>query len=174
MEEILKDIKGYEGIYQISNCGRLRSLRRKRVDRNQVLKEKILKQSCLNGYYIINLLKNSHRKCFYVHRLVATAFIPNPDNNPCVNHKDENKKNNNINNLEWCTHRYNSNYGTSKARAGEKHKKKVLQYNKNGELIKEWESLSKVANTLNTSISNISCCCSEKQKTSNGYIWRYK
>ena len=109
MEE-WKDIKGYEGIYQISNKGRVKSLNYKRTG-----KEKILKLSSdTNGYKKITLFKNSKRKTYSIHKLVAEAFLPNPDNLPVVNHKDENKLNNNVENLEWCTQEYNVKYSLSK------------------------------------------------------------
>ena len=105
MEE-WKDIKGYEGKYQISNKGRVKSLNYKRTG-----KEKILKLSSdINGYKKITLCKNSKQKTYLIHKLVAEAFLPNPDNLPVVNHKDENKLNNNVENLEWCTQAYNVNY----------------------------------------------------------------
>ena len=108
MQEIWKDIRGYEGYYQVSNFGNVRSM--DRVDsycRN--LKGRILKLS--NGIYkSVTLSINNVCKNYNVHRLVAEAFIPNPDNLPCINHKDEDKHNNNVNNLEWCTYGYNNNY----------------------------------------------------------------
>ena len=104
MEE-WKDIIGYEGLYQVSNLGRVRR------------SGKILKGGYNNkGYHTINLCKKGISKSFFVHRLVAIAFIPNPNNLPIVNHKDENPKNNCIENLEWCTYKYNANYGTARER----------------------------------------------------------
>lgn len=103
--EIWKDIKDYEGLYQISNYGRVKSL-----SNSQKRKEKILKPEIRTGYYSINLCKNGNQKNTRIHRLVAEAFIPNPDNLLCVNHKDENKLNNKVENLEWCTHLYNYHY----------------------------------------------------------------
>ena len=105
MQEVWKDIKGYEGLYQISNTGKVKGLKR-----NKVLKP-ILQRS---GYYYVDL----QRKRRLVHRLVAEAFIDNPDNLPEVNHKDENKLNNSVENLEWCDSKYNANYGTRNKRRG--------------------------------------------------------
>ena len=122
--EIWKDIEGYEGLYQISNKGRVKSL-----GNNKNRKEKILSCKPNNkGYLRVNLYKNGKKKHFSVHRLVAIAFIPNPNNLLEVNHKDENKENNHVKNLEWCTSEYNNNYGThnersSISRKGKKHKK---------------------------------------------------
>ena len=109
MKEIWKDIEGYEGIYQISNLGRVKSLARQYKNRkcNECIKSPSLAGK---GYYRIALCKNGNIKCFYVHQLVANTFIPNPNNFKIVNHKDENKLNNNVNNLEWCDNKYNINY----------------------------------------------------------------
>ena len=108
-KEIWKDIDGYEGLYQVSNLGRVKSLHHN--------KEKILKGSYNSkGYYFVKLCKNGISKSIFVHRLVAQEFIPNPDNLPIVNHKDENPRNNNVDNLEWCTQKYNANYGTVRER----------------------------------------------------------
>lgn len=119
MQEIWKDIKGYEKLYQVSNLGRIRSLDRIILQYNgyddgeRLYKGKILKP-CIkpNGYSQVGLWKDKKVKWFIIHRLVAETFIPNPENKPQVNHKDENKQNNNIKNLEWCSCSYNINYGT--------------------------------------------------------------
>lgn len=100
-KEIWKDIKNYERFYQISNLGNIKNYR------NKLLQPRINK----SGYNRVILHKDKHGKEFLVHRLVAEAFIPNPNNLPCINHKDENKANNCVENLEWCTQKYNSNYG---------------------------------------------------------------
>lgn len=116
MNEIWKDIKGYEGIYQISNFGNVKSLDRYVFAGNganhkyQHIKERKLKLNGGEKYIQVILCKNGKTKPFLVHRLVAEAFIPNSDNLPCVNHKDEDTKNNNVNNLEWCTYKYNNEY----------------------------------------------------------------
>ena len=119
MKEEWRDIKGYEGKYQVSNLGRVKSLK----DSKENYREKILSNSTdKRGYSNVNLYKNGKRNYFKVHRLVAEAFIPNPNNYPQVNHKDENKTNNCVSNLEWCTHEYNINYGTRNKRVSEKMK----------------------------------------------------
>ena len=116
MQEIWKDVKGFEGFYQVSNLGRVRSLDRIVVSENrstQKIKGAIKKVKVgKNGYYMVMFYKDSKYKCAYVHRLVAQAFIPNPDNLPQVNHKDEIRTNNCVDNLEWCDSKYNNNYGT--------------------------------------------------------------
>lgn len=170
MTEIFKDIKDYEGLYQISNLGTIKSLYNYKRDGNNILKPQIKR-----GYYQIGLRKDNKRKWFSVHRLVAETFIDNPNNYKYVNHKDENKLNNNINNLEWCTMSYNNTYGTRLEKVKQKVSKKVLQYDLEGNFIKEYSSL-KEANKLNNmkSIGNISKCCKGEYKTAGGYIWRYK
>ena len=118
MKEIWKDIKGYEGLYQISNYGEVKSLEKKAGFSTR--KEKILKQHLdKDGYVKVYLCKNNKVKFLSVHRLIAEAFIPNPNNFPQINHKDENKQNNKIENLEWCTCKYNINYGTRTKRQKE-------------------------------------------------------
>ena len=130
-KEIWKDIQGYEGIYQVSSHGRVRSLDRIVVRPNgngdYFAKGKIIYVVLTkHGYNEVHLHKDNKTKIYKVHRLVAQAFIKNPNNLPCVNHIDENKTNNNVNNLEWCTYKYNNNYGTKKNRQGEKTKMKTI------------------------------------------------
>lgn len=164
MEEIWKDIEGYEGLYQVSNMGRVRGLRR-----NIILKNRIAR-----GYERVILSIGDKPKCFTVHRLVAMAFIPNPDNLPQVNHKDENKTNNYVDNLEWCTREYNLNYGTVIARRARSKSKKVLQFKPDGTFVKEWESIMDVQRNLGFCQSYISACCRGKHAYAYGYIWKYK
>lgn len=122
MEEIWKDIKGYEGLYQVSNYGRVKSFKHN--------KEKLRKEVKDNmGYLIVNLSKNGNKKIYKIHRLVAEAFLQNPNNYPQVNHKDENKINNRADNLEWCTAKYNSNYGTRNERMSNTKKEKYPKGN---------------------------------------------
>ena len=108
-----------------------------------------------------------------VHRFVAECFLPNPENLPCINHKDENKTNNCVENLEWCTHKYNLNYGTRNERIGETNSKKVLQYTLDGKFVKEWQSLREIERVLGFSHGNISNCCNGKQKSAYGFVWSY-
>ena len=117
-----KDIKNYEGLYQVNELGDVKSLRRKARVRGgfRTVPERILKQSCLkSGYKQVVLCKDLTYAKLLVHRLVAEAFIPNPDNLPCINHKDGNPANNKVDNLEWCTHKYNSNYSLCKIKQSE-------------------------------------------------------
>lgn len=111
-EEIWRPVKGYEGLYEVSSYGRVRSLD-KYDSMNRFYEGRILKLFADRlGYLSVVLYSNSKRKHYLVHRLVAEAFIPNPDNLPQVNHIDENPSNDNVDNLEWCNAKYNSNYGT--------------------------------------------------------------
>lgn len=143
MTEIWKDIKDYEGLYQVSNYGRVRSL--DRCDNmGRFMDGHILSIGDNgNGYKHVGLSKNGLQKTEYVHRLVAKSFIPNPNNLPQVNHKDENPNNNCVDNLEWCTNKYNNNYGNHKVRLSESHtgKKLTEEHKKNiGKASKErWQ-----------------------------------
>lgn len=133
------------------------------------------------GYYAVNLYNdNGERKMFFIHRLVAELFIPNPENLPCINHKDEDKSNNKIENLEWCSYTYNENYGTKKKREIDKKTaqkringhKKIGQYSIQGQLIKIYESLTEAHEITNISIGNISNVLHGRRNTAGGYIWR--
>ena len=166
-EEIWKDIAGYEGHYQVSDKGRIKSVKFR--------KERILKpRRDTRGYLRVNLCKNGEIKQYMVHRLVAKVFISNLDNLPMINHKDENPSNNRVENLEWCSAKYNNNYGTHIQRISEKLSKPVLQFTKSGEFVKKWKSATDVELNLGYSQSNISKCCLEKYNSANGFIWKYK
>lgn len=173
MEEIWKYIVDYEDLYQISNKGNVKSL-----ENNKTKKEKILKQPVdKDGYLFVCLCKNGKIKNFKVHRLVAEAFIQNPNNLPQVNHKDENKQNNCVENLEFCTAKYNNKYGTKNKRIAEKLSKPVLQIDKTtNEVISEFTSIMEVERQLGISCSNISECCNNKphHNTAYGFKWKYK
>lgn len=170
--EIWKDVSGYEGLYKVSNFGRVKSL--------WFGNEKILKPSN-NGYryLFVNLYKNGKMKYYKVHRLVTQTFIPNPNKLPYVNHKDENPSNNRVENLEWCDQKYNLNYGTRNQRISEKMtngklSKPVLQYEKSGEFVREWKSTRDVQRNLGFNIASISLCCNGKSKSAYGFVWKYK
>ena len=121
------------------------------------------------GYYYIGLCKNNKRINYKIHRLVAEAFLPNPNNLPEVNHKDECKTNNVVSNLEWCDRKYNQNYGTRT----EKCSKKVYQYTLDGKFVKEWKSTAECGRN-GFDQSSVSACCRGERKTHKGYIWKYK
>lgn len=177
MEEIWKDVVGYEGLYQVSNIGRVKMMgRNKRMWHGSYtyIKPKILHQFLVKGYMKSKLRdKNGFAKMISVHILVAKAFIPNPNNYPCINHKDENKQNNRVDNLEWCTYKYNSNYGTAIERNSKKRYKKVAQYTKDGILIKSFESMTQAVSETNISFPLISLCCNGAIKTAKGYIFKF-
>ena len=173
MEEIWKDIRDYENMYQISNLGRVKSLNYNNTGREKIMKPSVDK----DGYLFVRLCKNGKVKNFKVHRLVAQAFISNTNNYPQGNHKDENPSNNFVNNLEWCDAKYNSNYGTRTKRVAGKLAKKVLQIDKNtNEIISEFQSIMEVQRQLEISISHISEWCNNKphHNTAYGYKWKYK
>lgn len=168
-EEIWKPVKGYEGEYEVSNLGRVKSLPRKTTS------GKLLKYSDNgNGYQHLVLTKNGSQRDFYVHRLVAQTFIPNPDNLPEVNHKDENKANNCVDNLEWCNKKYNMNYGTAIKRASEKQMFHISQYTINGEYVASYYGLSEAANAINVGKSAITNCLKGRSQLCGGFIWKYK
>ena len=170
MEEIWRDIKGYEGLYQVSNLGRVKSLERI-VSNNHLVKEKILKvlKSTTTPYEFIQI----KHKSLFIHRLVAETFIPNPDNLSQVNHKDENIHNNNVDNLEWCSAKYNANYGTRNERRSQKQYKYPQQYTLDEVFIKQYNSLSEAEKETGCKKGNISACCLGKYKTCGGFKWRY-
>lgn len=166
----------YTDMYNSSNLGRIKSLSRYVIKNGNyvLIKERILKQSKgSNGYYYVNLSKNGKENHATVHKLVASAFCENNDpiNKTCINHIDEIRTNNCASNLEWCTLEYNVTYGTIKEKQSMVKKIKVVQLDKNGNFVKEWDSALDVKNELG--IKNVTQCCKKKRKTSGGYIWMY-
>lgn len=179
MEE-WRDIKGYEGKYQVSNDGRVRSLDYNHTGEMQLL----IPSSDKRGYRHVNLFLNGNRKMKLIHRLVAEAFVENPNDYPQINHKDENPSNNVAENLEWCTQGYNNVYNDRAKKAGENIRKalagkipkgnppkKVYQFNIDGELIKIWNSKAECARN---GFNHVSECCNGKRKQDKGYKWSYK
>ena len=160
MKETWKPIEGYEGLYEISNLGNIYCTKRKITRFLQISK---------NGYLRVSLSKEGHKTTYLVHRLVAEAFIPNPDNLPQVNHKDENKINNHVDNLEWCTAIYNLNYGNRNSKSG----KSVVQYDLQGKFLKKWQTISSAGKELGILVTNICDCCKGGRKTAGGFKWKY-
>ena len=154
------DIRGYEGKYAITSCGKVWSYKTKKF---------LSTHKNSKGYERVYLCKDKGGKSLAIHKLVAMAYIPNPNNLPQINHKDENKENNSANNLEWCTNKYNSNYGTRNERMAKAKGKKVLCI----ELNRIFDSEKQAERELNIGVARISECCSGKNKTAGGYHWRY-
>lgn len=177
MTEEWRDIEGYEGLYMISNTGKVKSLERAVWTGRgcyHTLPERILKADKWGGgYYQVTLFKDGKRNRYKVHRLVAQAFIPNPDNLPCINHKDENKKNNCVQNLEWCTYKYNSNYGTNIERRVSKRRKAVIGTNIATGNILKFPSAPEAERQMGIAASSICRCCNGKVKSAGGYVWHY-
>lgn len=156
----MKDIKGYEGLYAVTSCGKVWSYR------SQIF---LKPRTDTDGYLQVNLSSNGKQTTFKVHRLVAKAYIPNPENKECINHLDEIKTNNSVNNLEWVTRKENNLYGTHISRSAKGHQKPVYCV----ELDRTFESISIAAKETGSRIDGISACCSGRNKTTNGKHWRY-
>lgn len=171
-----KDIPGFEGKYQVSNTGRIRSLNYRRTGKTRVLKQATNK----DGYKVIGLIKNGKYKTYFIHRLVALAFIPNPNNYPMINHKDENKTNNTVENLEWMSHKDNCNYGTRNKRVSEgmkgKNGKPILMFTLDGEYIRRFDCAADANEYLEKDRDKKLICMSARGecKTGYGYIWKYE
>jgi len=176
-KEIWKDIPGYEGLYQVSNYANVRSLRFGKIKIIKSHKDKL-------GYKHIRLRKDGKRKMYLVHRLVAMAFIPNPDNLPIINHKDENPDNNSPENLEWCTYQYNNTYGhhgekLSKSITGTINRKGtskvVLQIDiETEQIIEEYPSAREVERRTGFNQGFICKCCRGEKNKAYNYIWKFK
>lgn len=167
MEEIWKEIDGFDGDYLVSNLGNVKSLK--------YGKERILKPRIQSGYYKV-LLYNNKKHEYSIHRLVANAFIPNPNNLPQVNHKDENKLNNCVDNLEWCTRKYNQNYGNRALNfintMISRTYNKVYQYDLKNNLIKIYNSYRHIERELGYNHSTIKKVCLRENNIYKGYIWK--
>ena len=177
MEE-WKDIKGYEGLYMVSNEGRVKSVERKVWNSGKqcykTIKERILKPGNNGeGYLIVNLCKEGNQKFYTVHRLVAQSFLPNPDNLPQINHVDENKKNNCVDNLEWCTNKYNINHGTRTDRMAKTRSKPVLGISLDGKSYLYFNSTRDAERLGGFNQGAISDCCRGERKSHHGYTWEY-
>ena len=181
LNECWRDIPGYEGLYRVSNMGRVKHLPIKTKNQYSI-SEHIVATFKRRNYLGIYLYKNGIGKKFSMQRLVATAF---PEicgewfEGAVVNHKNEDKTDNRAENLEWCTQKYNANYGTRNKRISNNKtngstSKPILQFDLDGNLIKEWPSLREIERVLNIVHSNIAFCCNGKYKQSHNFIWRYK
>lgn len=174
MNEVWKDVVHYEGLYEISNFGRVRN---KKTQKIKVQKSNYNKKTGKGGYLFVDLWKHNKGRREYVHRLVAMAFIPNPDNKPQVNHKDEIKTNNEVSNLEWVTVKENNNYGTHKQRATEnflnngKNCYKVKQFSLEGEYIATYRSMREAERLNNLANGSLSAYFKNHYSQWGGYKW---
>lgn len=189
MQEIWKDIKGYEGYYQISNLGNIKGLNRTIENKSVIggkykIKEKNKSQTISKtGYYICALYKNGKGRTFKVHRLIAEAFIDNIDNLPIINHKDGNKLNNSIDNLEWCDYSHNNKEAYKQGlkeknlkwivECNKRKRKKVNQYDLNNNFIKQYKSIQEAESQTKVHHINIIKVCKGQRITAGGYKWEY-
>lgn len=193
MKEIWKDIKDYEGLYQISNLGRLKALEKTIWNGQGYLyfPEKIRKLNPdKDGYLNITLSNKGEAKTFKIHRLVAEAFLPNSDDLPEVNHKDGDKTNNNVSNLEWCTRKENQRHAFriglinqngernpmyGRLGADNPNSIPIYQLNKyTGDIIREYDSLASAGRDLGVNTGKICLVCQGKRDSAYGYKWKYK
>ena len=186
-KEIWKDIEGYEGLYQVSNWGNVKSLNYRKRGYAKNLTPKINNR----GYEWVELRKNGKKKQVVIHRLVGETFLENPNGYPIINHKDENKTNNTVENLEWCTLSYNTKYsmerhperiiGLRKPRRKRNYYKTKTRYSNihinqltiDGRFIKQWFNMAEIKHTLNYHNTSIKECCEGKRKTAYGYKWEF-
>ena len=175
--EVWKSIKGFEGLYEVSNLGRVRSVARKirfGYGSEYQTSEEILSPHTARGYKQIMLSKNGVRYYRQVHRLVSEAFIPNPNNYPIINHKNEIRDDNRVENLEWCTHAYNLAYNGNREKKGRARMRPILQYDLQGNFIAEYAGGVEAERITGFSRKAISRAIYGEVKTSNGYIWKNK
>lgn len=193
MLENWRDIEGYEGYYQVSDMGRVKSLDRTLVDvtgRTFFKKGEILKlRTNRGGYMEVMLSRKGKQKCFLVHRLVAEAFIPNPQNKPCVDHINTNRTDNNVTNLKWCTTKENCNNEISKthyrdSQLGKKNTMygrcgkdnpnsiRVIQYKEDGSYVRIWNSTAETSKE-GFNVAHVGGCCRKERNSMGGYKWRY-
>lgn len=173
MNEIWKDIEGYEGLYQISSNAEVRKIKPNG-------EYKILKSSIGgSGYPRVSLRNDKKSKMMLLHRLLAKAFIPNPNNLPCINHKDENPLNCSLQNLEWCTYKYNSNYGTCRQKIQQSLEREVYQYNKDGSLVQKHSGMTEASRAIGVAQSAIVYATDKYDskgviRSIKGYVWKSK
>ena len=182
MQEIWKDVVGYEGLYQVSNLGHIKSIGRKSNHKNTIIMKPFISG---NRYFSVYLHKNNNSKRTFVHRIVALAFIPNPENKPYVNHINGNRFDNCVSNLEWCTSQENNSHavrtGLNKGYShwngitGENnpHSIPVFQIDKNNNIVNTFCSAREASNITGISRRMISNCCNGTKKSAGGYFWKF-
>ena len=169
-QEIWKPVKDFEGLYEVSNQGRVRSLNYRNQNCVKVMSPNLAK----NGYLVARLMKDGRKYHLLLHRLVAQSFIEKAEGLYVVNHKDENKTNNHVSNLEWCTQKYNMNYGSARVKISKSMSKRpVAQYDKEGRLIAVWKGVRDAGVNTGIDRKTISLCCIGKYKQAGGYVWQY-
>lgn len=177
-QEIWKDIKGYEGLYQVSNYGKIKSLSRHiiRINGNYLIdKDKLLKQKKNpKGYVSVSLCKKGVIKYRMIHRLVAEAFIPNPNNYPCVNHKNENKVDNRLENLEWCSYTYNNEYNNRAKKVGVIKSKPIYHFTVGGDFINIYKNSYEAEKETNISRRTIIRCCKKEKNNYKNHVFLYE
>lgn len=178
--EIWKPVVGFEGYYEVSDRGRVRGTERTVIAniKGRPIPRKIPQrprqaQNRGNGYRFVALCKDGRKVMKSVHRLVAEAFIPNPDDLPEVNHKDEDKANNSVENLEWCTRQYNDSYGTGKKRAADKRAIPIVALSNDGTVVARFRSGADAEQMTGICRGDISSCIHGKAKSAGGYRWLY-
>lgn len=175
-KEFWKDIPNFPG-YKASNIGRIKSTERLVYVNNgkrsygYSIPEKIMRLSVRGKYLCVTLCLQGKHTNQIVHRLIANTFLENPNNYPEVNHKDENKLNNTVDNLEWCTRAYNKNYGTGNRRSADNRSRKVIQFTDN--YYREWKSINEAARNNNVTAGSIKSACDNNHRCCN-YYWQYK
>lgn len=173
--EVWREVKEFAGKYEVSNFGRVRSLDYRHTGQARVLRPSM----STDGYLLVDIFKDGKKTRKFVHRVVAEAFIENPSNLTQVNHRNEIKEDNRVENLEWISQKDNINYGTGNERRSKaqlnhpKKSKRVLQFDRSGNLLREWLSTSEVERQTGWCQGHISLACRGKLKTTHGFVWRY-
>ena len=180
--EIWKDVKGYEGLYQVSNLGRVKSYDKKVIQKHYWSGEMVIHtykgrmmalQTQNNGYIIANLTKNKRQRKHLVHRLVATAFLQKEVGKDYINHLDNNPANNRVDNLEWCTQSENIKYAYNNKTKIPPHMKRIYQIDSDGNIVNEFYSMKEAERQTDIKSANISKCCREIRNYAGGYKWKY-